>query len=651
MKKGVRKLKQRVHRTYLIREAQNFKEHKKGIPEWLKNSDDSYIRHEEEYGIDFSNIPIIVNLNKTGVFCIDFGGSPGKDIIEHVPYYGSPDAASHGRNKLKDNVSGGHGNGGKYYALSQFEQCYVISYYNGKFTSLILKKDGEYVEYEDEEMIPSIAMGKIKFDRWKYFENERPDLIYKIRNRELNFFCWCGNIPKDKKTITTKKYLPKLIRSISYNLQSRSVLRSRIVDILLNGQLYWPALKPQQIVVDESFGTKEFVLPKKVGGYYFNKNGKSVLRITMSKDVLTGDSAPLNILEIDANNRNIAYYYIPNLMLDKGNSRFIVANIDTPELKGYNCVSNDRVNLIKNDISDQFINWCKARIQEVLDEIVAREKSEEEENELREISNFFEDILNEVKDLLEEEDILKNMYDKNGEKLNSILTPTEKPGFGGEGEVKKSGDGLRGGGLEIKDSPSSEKKSKSVIKILISGIDKDPLNPNNSFFMIERQPILYQRPVDVKYGIWWINSRKKYLKKIKIRDPGAIPFYFFLVKEVIFSHKLRKRYKDQERYDPDGLEELNFDLIDALFNKVADRLGIELSFDIRSKVEKIRCSIKSKDNFTVPELSKELGIPQTEINSFIYSNRSYFEREFQVKKIGKHKMKIYDRKKKHKNAA
>jgi len=54
-----------------------------------------------------------------------------------------------------------------------------------------------------------------------------------------------------------------------------------------------------------------------------------------------GDKSSLNILEIDAFQKNIAYYNIPDLMLDKSLSKSLIAYVDCPELKkDYNCVSS-----------------------------------------------------------------------------------------------------------------------------------------------------------------------------------------------------------------------------------------------------------------------------------------------------------------------
>src|SRR3989344_6228523 len=95
--KKSKKILQRVHRDYLLREAEHFRDHKKGIPEWIKNSDDSYTRHEESNKIDFSTLPMFININTKAIVCLDFGGAAASDMIKHIPYYGSPAAATHGK--------------------------------------------------------------------------------------------------------------------------------------------------------------------------------------------------------------------------------------------------------------------------------------------------------------------------------------------------------------------------------------------------------------------------------------------------------------------------------------------------------------------------------------------------------------------------
>ncbi len=644
-----RLLQQRVYRGYLIREAAHFKDHKKGVPEWIKNSDDSYTRHEEFNQSNFSDLPIFVNISKDEIVCVDFGGATAKDMIKHIPYYGSPDAATQGKTISSNRVSGGHGNGGKYYALSQFKECQIISYFLGRLTVLLINKDGDYVVNEDEEVSPRTAMQYIGLDEWDYFNKNKDGkaISYKIIQGKLNLFCWKGIDPKDKKQISYKRELSKVLTSIANHPQSRSALRCRKVSAFFNGEMFWPLMKPQEAKPDESFGIREFALPNEIEQFKFNKHFKSVLKIVLSKEPLTGEKSSLNILEIDAFGKNIAYYEIPQLLMDKGLSKSLYASIDCPELREYECVSNDRVNLIDDlEITNLFLDWCKAKLREVLEELTNKEKRREETKHLQELGTFLKEITDEISDLLEEENIIKPYFKKDGQKKEIVEVPTDLPGFGAGGKIKQIGGGIRRGQKEEKEAESTEKKTKSKLNILLSNHDLDPLTPGKTFDMIERQPILYQRSEDVAHGIWWINSQKNYIKKIKIGDPGAKQFYFFLVKEIILSHRIRRRFKEQERYDPDGLEELNFQLIDEIFNKVVQRLGIDLSMD-QTTAARLRDAIKTKDKFTVSELSNELQIDPVYITCFINDTSNGVLENFKVDKnvmINRRSMNLYTRK-------
>ena len=488
MNRKHKKIKFRVHRDYIKREAQHFKDHKKGLPEWIKNSDDSYTRHEDSENKDLENAKIILNLDEKHISCLDFGGGDFNKIEQHLFYWGDPKAATYGEELKKKIVSGGHGNGGKYYALSQFKTCKIINYYKGKLSVFVIEDDSDYIEIENEEVTPPEAIKEAGIGEFDYFKRQNRELYDKLYQGKLNFFCWKGIGPRDKLQISYKKRAEMLISSIANHPQSRSALRSRKVDVLLNGKLFWPDLEPEKAGIDEKFGVKEFSLPNKIGGYKFNKYFNSVLKISLSKKPLMGDKSSLNILEIDAFQKNIAYYNIPDLMLDKSLSKSLIAYVDCPELKkDYNCVSNDRVHLIDGlEITPLFLNWCRLKIKEVLDELTDREKKIEEKSQLNELRNFLDDITDEISELLEEDNLIKPKFSKEGKDRAEVDAPTEKEGFGGDGKIKNKGDGKRRGGKENREDTSENKKGKSKLKILLSNHDPDPLNPGKTYDMIER---------------------------------------------------------------------------------------------------------------------------------------------------------------------
>jgi len=633
MNRKSRKIDFKVHRDYIKREAQHFKDHKKGLPEWIKNSDDSYTRQEDKEGKDLEKAKILLNLDKKQIVCLDFGGTEFKKIEKHLFYWGDPKAATQGEELKKKMVSGGHGNGGKYYALAEFEKCKIINYYKGKLSVFVIEEDQDYIEIEDEEASPWEAIKEAGLNEWYYFEKQNKELFEKLCKGDLNFFCWKGVKPKDKTILSNKRKLQLLLSSISNHPQSRSALRSRSVDALYEGRLLWPEMSPEEADIDESFGIKEFALPNEIEGYKFNKSLNSVLRVALSKKPLTGEKSSLNILEIDAFEKNIAYYPLPDLMLDKGLSKSLVANIDCPELKEYNCVSNDRVNLIENEIALLFLNWCRSKIREVLEELADKEKKKEEKTQLNELRSFLDTITEEISELLEEDNIIKPKFSAKGDSKAVVDVPTEKDGFGGDGKIKDKGDGKRKGGKERKEDNVENKKGKSKLRILLSNHDEDPLNPGQTYNMVERQQVLEQRVQDVEYGIWWLNTQKRYIRKLNIEKSPELTriFILFITKEIILSHRTRRKFKEQERYDPDGLEEMNFDLIDNIFSKVVDRLGIEISSN-QNMAETIRNAINNKDKFTVSEISQETGADPLAIHAFISNPGNHVHENYKTEK-------------------
>lgn len=562
----------KVHRGYILKEAQHFKDHKKGVPEWLKNSDDSYIRQEDSGEVNSSDSSILLNFGRKEVMCLDFGGVEHGKLIEHLPYYGSPDAATHGEKSKNGKVSGGHGNGGKYYALSQFEKCEVINYYDKKLTILTLSEDKDYINIQERTISPREIIHLLGLDYWKYFEKHEKDLLNKIINGDLNLFAWRGASPEDANTISNRRSLLSVLSSISRHPQARPVLKSRNVTALLEGDLLWRNIEPHKEDIDENFAVKKFPLPERMGNYRFNTKFGSVLEIKLSKKPLTGEKSSLNVLEIDAFGKNIALYHIPSLVAYEGMSNCLMAHIDCPELKEYNCVSNDRTHLIEGPETSLFERWCRERIRDVLEELGEREKQNEERKHLGELRNFLDNVTDEISDLLEEDDLMNAGFSKSGKENAEVKVRADELGSRKDREDVSDKEDGRENNDEIK-------KDKGKIKILISNKDRDPLNPERTFPMGDgpRWQILHQRPEDVDRGIWWINSQKKYIKDIDIRSPSAYPFYLFLVKEIILSHRLRKLQKEKSEITPDDIEGENFKLIDEIFNRVARRLGLDLS--------------------------------------------------------------------------
>ena len=103
-----------------------FGSHESGLPEWLKNSADAYVREgtPEESRL----IVVVFDYRRHGVdssiSCLDFVGMTCQDIDQRFLEWGDPDAASGG---VATTVQGGHGNGGKVYMTRLFDSYSTLT--------------------------------------------------------------------------------------------------------------------------------------------------------------------------------------------------------------------------------------------------------------------------------------------------------------------------------------------------------------------------------------------------------------------------------------------------------------------------------------------------------------------------------------------
>src|SRR3989338_3658244 len=522
----------RAHRDMIVRMSKQFQDHKKGVPEWLKNANDSYFRCEQK-----------------GKNCAEF------------------------------------------------------------------------------------ALRKTEILDWEYWRIN-PNLLKQIKNKKTGFFCWKGINPKDTKKITDKNSFFKLINSITYNKQALNTLRERQVIILRNGRLVFDDLELPAIEIDKKFEEGwSFDLPDDILGQKFNKQDKSKLIINVSSKTLTNDLSDLNCLDIGSKNQILASYNIPNLTGNRGIAKSLYATITCPELKEYKCVDNDRIHLLDNELSNAFISWCRKRILEVIDEIEQLEKKETDEKELKKVGNFLNEIMDAVSDILEEEDLIKLQQVKSSDTTEILETPSgENKGYGNKNKkIKKKGGGKRKGSPEEKEVPVEQKKGKNRIKILLSNIQEDPINPGKTFDLTERHSILIQRKEDVDYGIWWLNTQKKYLNNFKEQTARTTPFYLFIIKEVVFSQRSRKNFSSKN-YDPDEVETLNFDLIDIIFARVTEKLGLDISETGDNMSEQIRRFILEKDEFYIKDITDRFRIQPAFVHTILSQNKKILDENFVLEK-------------------
>ena len=133
--------------------------HGKGVSEWLKNSLDNYLRLFDEGEESLSGgWPVLINLidaksqsKGPNLALIDFGGTNLSDIENFFLHWGDTSAATLGGRSKAVTVTGGHGNGGKFYMREMWRGgARFLTWKKGKATSLIVDKsdDGTTGEWE-----------------------------------------------------------------------------------------------------------------------------------------------------------------------------------------------------------------------------------------------------------------------------------------------------------------------------------------------------------------------------------------------------------------------------------------------------------------------------------------------------------------------
>src|SRR3990167_1568301 len=136
-----------------------FKDHVKGLAEWLKNSVDAY----NNKGTPSNEQHIILRFadnttQKPSIECIDFVGITERNIENALKRWGDPTAAKRGKN-IK--TYGGHGNGGKFYMRQAFDVSRFITYKNGLLNVFGFSEGGRYgyaKGLKNVKMDPAVAL-------------------------------------------------------------------------------------------------------------------------------------------------------------------------------------------------------------------------------------------------------------------------------------------------------------------------------------------------------------------------------------------------------------------------------------------------------------------------------------------------------------
>ncbi|TAN43928.1 MAG: hypothetical protein EPN22_08540 [Nitrospirae bacterium] len=556
--------------------------HEKGLSEWLKNSADAYLRAERDDEDSF--IVFRFRDKDTVVFeCIDFIGMASEDIDKALKRWGDPEAAKRGTGKR---VFGGHGNGGKFYMRQMFKQSHFITYRLGKLNVFGFNENRRYGfadGFKDKNVTPEEAMKFAEIDDMDF----PPTIRKNILNGNFGFTVARGGHP-DK--IVRKKFnLHKLCDRFKNYPQARIILKYKPVSIVYNDKTVISRLFPEEISPLLEFQTPlEIPIPltlvwnddgdKETISFANDKFPAGKLVLYTSNEPLSRNSrlGDLNRIDIIGEIGVIASYHMQELgyINRLSSAEFIYGECKCPLLEDQDddCVKNDRSTLVENHKTKTLRKWIGEQIDKLAEKIEEKEKKEIRAKNIEMLSEINK-ILNDWKNKFMSR-VMREILGGGGEGIGAGFgTGGSSGGAGGERNKRKNGDIGSGEGKRQGGGSSEFKPKQTFPKVLLSGIDEDPLDPaGNKLELLDRQEPVYQRPQDVPVGIYWINTSRKLaqyiidkhgVKSMKWRD-----YHLQRIIDVICKEALYKL----EKQDPENFNAARVDgeIINKLVGKAHD---------------------------------------------------------------------------------
>ncbi len=496
-------------------------DHAKGLAEWLKNSIDAYIREDVPDSEQYVFLRFLSKTKNSPVMfeCIDFVGMTRDEISKAFKRWGDPDAASRGKGIR---TYGGHGNGGKFYMRQMFANSRFVTYRSKRLNVFGFnerKKYGFAKGYENLEVSPKKAM-----DFSDLSNSILPDSIRKRFDQgDLRFTVVMGEGPKMKGRST----VPRICQRLSIHPQSRKIIGRKPIFAVIDDQ------PPTRLVPDRinprpgfegpfihnipeklTLGSNEIELARP--GY---PPGQLTLYTSEYPFSRYGDRASLNCVDILVGIGCVASYRMNELGVFRyqPETEFVYGECYCPVLEDPDddCISNDREKLVENDRTKALREWIRTKVDELGEKMAVKTVDEKRVQDLRQ-SSIFNDFLNKWKNRF-----MSTLY------AEIFSGPGVGAGLGGEGGggSPSSRDGkkaVKGGGAEAgnetnqKGGGEGEEKSHAprFPRVLLSNRDPDPLDPEHSVSCDPRHPPVYQRPEDVREGIYWINTRAPFAEKI-----------------------------------------------------------------------------------------------------------------------------------------
>jgi len=594
--------------------------HGKGAAEWLKNSLDNYLRlYEIGQETIPGNWPVLLNLidsqsqkNGPNLMLIDFGGTNLENIENFFLYWGDTSAATLGGKASRAAVTGGHGNGGKFYMREMWRSgARFLTWNKGLSTSLIVDKEksGTTGEWEFREKITSwqealaLALSEkegLQGSSWaiKYIRDLLPQIAKDLDNEKRGFTTIIGRkavqIHSSNDVVRGGRWISqKLVDDILEAQQARRPVRELNIGLFINGEEKLRKLSFEEIPVDEEWQVEKITLPKDMFGNetkFKNLDILGTLSIKKSTQQLTGRYKHHNMIVVnDTNNNPVAFYSIGELPIPGYSPimSFIFGELDLLFPGAKDLVTNDREKLVDSPVTRTILNWVGATIWAHI-QIFEKKQQDHEKNKELKLADLLNNALNQharrfLKEL-ETEIMVDYVYDENSGGLG--IDGEEPEGKKGKrGKPRRNREGTRGGngkgGEKAQEGTSSRKNRPKFPEVLLSGFHPDPSrNDGLSKSLTERHPPIHQDDIDRQHNIWWINTDHPYSKKAisngSVDGHAFKTCHLFLFVQVVQVESLRLLQRRQA--------ELGLDIVENELNDISNKFLSQLPIDLANSL-------------------------------------------------------------------
>jgi len=585
--------------------------HGKGVAEWLKNSLDAYLRSVRQ-GREPRNgaWPVVLWIlsgkgrrRGPNLAVIDFCGSSFEHLDKFFLHWGDTSAATFGGDVEIGSLTGGHGNGGKFYMREMWKDgARFLTWRDGCMTSLVVDKKERgstgYWERRNEQVPNWRHALNAAFPKEDgllspvgllvHLDNSDPGLVAELDDGKRGLSVVVGRTAmqmlSSNDLVRGRKWdSQRLIDAIRDAPQARRPVRELSVHVAIDsGRL--KKLTAVEGVDDPDWPPKTVVLPGELIALDQPVIGQFVVR--KASERLVGRLKDQNgVTVLDPQNNPVGWYPMSELAIPSvASGRFLHGEVklDFPGLS--DIVSNERERLIQGEQTDRILHGVAEVLTQRIEEIEESER-QREKNDRLERAVLLNDSLNQhARRFLQklESEVFSDFIEDPaaGGGLDSVEAGDKGTG-GGVGENERDGDRSGNdegqGGASSIDGGSKKNRRPRFPQVLLSDVDADPTNPDGQTKHLGKMdPPLYQDDEDRQFNVWWINTRHPFAE-VALKHGGPMGNVFrshqlFMFRDVVQREAMRMLQRREAEMALDRLETE----LDEISNKFLGELPVDV---------------------------------------------------------------------------